>query len=442
MKNNLYKTKKKGQVMILTVLFFLAIGLIVVFAVSSTVVKDILNQRNLLYGKVSYYVSEAALEDTLYRFKNAMAVVSHAVPIDGRSAYITVTDIGNGQRTLSSLASTSNYYKRIEATITIATNVSFHYGIQSGNGGFTLANQSSITGDVYSEGSIIGSPNTIYGNVISTGATGFVAGIHATGTIYSHTIGSSSQAATVADQDAYYQVISANTTVTGISHPGSGDQATTSLPIPDSVITKWESIAASGTVISSSWCDTFISNVCTITSDRTIATTTFPFDLVVKGTGNGVTLTVSGPVWVKGSITVTSKGAMQMAPSLGSNNVPIIADNPLNSTSSSIINPQQGAVFNGSGSVGSYVFIISQNRSAETGGSTPAVEMVQGSSALVVYASHGLVSLKQSTDVVSITGYKVALENTAHISYDPNLLNVTFTSGVIQEYSLLSLGEI
>ena len=49
--------------------------------------------------------------------------------------------------------------------------VSFRFAIQSGNGGFTLQNSSSIVGNVYSGGPVIGTGNssgcgglTSYGN--------------------------------------------------------------------------------------------------------------------------------------------------------------------------------------------------------------------------------------------------------------------------------------
>ena len=73
--------------------------------------------------------------------------------------------------------------------------------------------------------------------------------------------------------------------------------------------------------------------------------------------------------------------------------------------------------------------MISQNNSAETGGSTNAISMGQGASALVGYASHGQITLSQSTNVKEITAYKIVLTNTASVTYDTGLSNTLFESG-------------
>ena len=94
-----------------------------------------------------------------------------------------------------------------------------------------MDNSSKVIGNVFSGGSVIGtSQNYIYGDVISSGANGLVYGIHATSSVYAHTIGDASES-TLIDKDAYYHTTKTNTTVSGTSFPNSPDQATTSLPI-------------------------------------------------------------------------------------------------------------------------------------------------------------------------------------------------------------------
>src|SRR6185295_15723259 len=112
---------------------------------------------------------------------------------------------------------------------------------------------------------------------------------------------------------------------------------------------------------------------------------------------------------VTGNITTQTGPTIRIDPALGSQNVAIIADNPSNQTGSGIITVGQSTIFLGSGSAGSFVFLISQNKSAEQGGSTVAISMAQGASALVAYASHGLLTLSQSVSVKEATGYKIAL---------------------------------
>src|SRR5680860_1368210 len=86
-------------------------------------------------------------------------------------------------------------------SLSVGEGASFSYGVQSGQGGFILENTSSITGNVYSAGSIIGSGNFIYGDAVSSGEAGLIDGIHTTGSAYAHTMQDS-----VVEKDAFYMV--------------------------------------------------------------------------------------------------------------------------------------------------------------------------------------------------------------------------------------------
>ncbi len=434
------KQKNKGSVVVMLALYFVAASVIIISGLSFTAFKDLRNIRSLYNGKVSYYVSEASFEDTIYRLKNAISVSNNTMAIDGRTAYTTVTDTYDGYTTILSVASTSDYYRKIQAVVTLATDVSFHYGIQSGNGGFTLANQSSIIGNVYSDGSVVGAGNYIYGDVISTGASGLVYGIHATSSVYAHKIGDASRTTTI-DGSAYYQTLT-NTTVTGAQHSGSTDQATTTLPIPDSLIAKWETDAATGGTMSSSSCDTYdvSSRLCTFSSSKNLGPIKIPFN--VKFKSNSAVITVNGPIWVTGNVYTETGSTIRMGTSLQNNNVAIIADDTTNRATSSTVTIGQTGSFLNNGYAGNYVFMVSQNNSAETGGSTAAISMQQGSSALVVYAGHGLISITQSSQILAAAAYKIALENSADVTYDTGLASLLFTTGSGASYGMVSWNEI
>ncbi len=441
------KKKNTGSVMIFTTLFFISISMILLSGLSYVSVKSIKNIRNTIIGKTNYYVAEAGMEDALYRLKNSFLIYPNTtLTIDANSASVNFIDTYDGYTTLSSVASTGGYYKSLQAKLTLSTNVSFKYGIEAGSGGITLSNSSYVTGTVHSNGtikSLSSSGSNVYGDIIGVGPNGNTFGIHATGSVWAHTIGSSTNYATQIDKNAYYQTIANNVTVTGTSYPGTADISTTSTPIPDALITKWEADATAGTTLTSSWCDTYSNGVCTIKDPKTIGASVIPFDLVIKSTGNTATiLTVSGPVWIKGNLTVQTSGGIKIASSLGDSNVPIIVDKTTDRLNSSTVTVQQGASFTGSGSVNSWVFIISQNNSAENGGSIVAFSMQQGSSALVVYAAHGLLSLSQSAQVVSASAYQVALEQTSNVIFDKNLANVLFSTGSNSAFSIVNWQQI
>ncbi len=382
------------------------------------------------------------MEDAIYRLKNGILIYPNTtLNIDGKSAGVSFVDMYDGYTTLSSVSSSSGYYKSLQAKLTLSTNVSFKYGVQAGSGGITLSNSSNITGTVYSEGIVQGAGNDIYGDMKLGGPNGAIFGIHATGTVWAHAVGSSTNGATIIDKDAYYQTIASNVTVTGARHASSTDLATSSFPIPDALITKWEADANAGTTLASSWCDTYSGGVCSIDDPRTIGASVIPFDLIIKSKGNTATvLTVSGPVWIKGNLTIQT--GIKIASSLGDTNVPIIVDKTTDRANSSTVTVQQGSSFSGSGTSKSWVFIISQNNSAETGGAVTAFSMQQGSSALVVYAAHGLLTLSQSAQIVSASAYKMTLANTSNVIFDTNLLSVLFSSGSGSAFSIVNWSQI
>ncbi|HET9641339.1 MAG TPA: hypothetical protein VFP46_00610 [Candidatus Paceibacterota bacterium] len=366
--------------------------------------------------------SEKLNENSLYMGETATALgpgsfTISVTPVDASNKRVTAT--GFVPDNVNPVA-----VRTIVATIGLSNNVvSFHYGVQAGEGGFSLQNSSSIIGNVYANGPVIGSSqNMIYGDVVSAGPSGLVYGIHATSSVFAHTIGKAGEA-TIIDKNAYYATSKVNTTVGGTSFPGSPDQSPAPLPITDAQVIDWENQAEAGGVIST--CNA--SGDYVITTSMTLGPKKILCNLLIKST-SGV-LTVAGPIWVVGNITAQTGPTIQMDPSLGSQNVAIIADNPNNTTGSGLVNVGQSTVFKGSGSPNSFVFLISQNNSAELGGTTAALTMGQGASALVAYASHGLAVLQQSVNLKEVTAFQINLTQSASVTYDRGLPNTVFESG-------------
>lgn len=420
---------RRGYILVLTLVFF-GIFFTVATAYLNFVTSSVRSARTAVASAQALSIAEGALDEAAYQLNQDSSYGGETdTPLGGGVFTITVSTIDPSTKRVTATGYVPNSQhpaaiKTIKATIGINnTVISFRYGIQSGNGGFTLDNTSTITGNVFSGGSVVGSnTNDIYGDVISSGASGLVYGVHATSSVYAHTIGGTSQA-TIIDKDAYYATTKTNTTVKGTSYPNSPDQATVALPISDTQISQWETDAAAGGTIGS--CDS--NGNYTINSSVSLGPKKIACNLIVKSS-SGV-LTVTGPLWIAGNITMQTGPTIKMDPSLGSTNVAIIADNASDTTGSGVITIGQSTVFQGSGSPGSFVFLISQNKSAESGGSAAAVNMSQGASALVAYASHGLVTLSQSVSVKEATGYKIALSQSANVVYDTGLPNAVFKAG-------------
>ena len=427
--------KPRGQVMLAVVIFFLAFSLALVLGFAEPVLRSTKSIGDVRFSIQAYYAAESLAGDLAYRYIVGKEAVSGETLTVTEATATSLIAVILGGIEITSIGTNTNFLRAAKISLELGDGIAFRFASQAGPGGFDLQNSSSITGNVFSEGPVKGTgSNMIYGDVVSSGATGHIYGIHSTSTVYAHTIGSASQPTTI-DRHAYYATTITNTTVNGTQYPGSSDQPVAALPISDAQISEWEDQAVAGGTITS--CDG--SGNYEITASVTLGPKKIECNLVIKG--NNVVLTITGPLWVTGNITTQTGPMIQIDPALGSQNVAIIADNPPDTSGSGIIDIQQNTEFQGSGSAGSFVFMISQNNSAESGGTTDAISLGQGASALVAYAAHGKITLSQSVSVKEVTAYKVVLQNTANVVYDTGLPTTLFDSGPSGGYTIVGWTE-
>ena len=257
--------------------------------------------------------------------------------------------------------------------------------------------------------------NAIWGDVVSAGPSGSVSLINASSTIFARSIDNS-----IAGKDAYFKNIS-NTTVLGTSYPNSTDQATSSLPISDELISQWEAEALAGGVITTP-CPYKITG----SSVVTLGPVKINCDLEVS---NSSTLYLAGMVWVKGDVTLSNTGTIAISPSISGKTAAIIADDPANRSSGSKINVSNSTTYLGSGA-NSYVMLLSQNNSAKNGGGTKAIEVQNSvSGKLLVYSPYGEILLQNSVSIKEVTAWRIRLKNSAQVIYETGLANLLFTSG-------------
>jgi hypothetical protein len=425
----MHKSFQGGYILLVETILFIAISVIVVVGVVNPLLSGYASTQSFVRSGQALLTADSALDEALYRLKNGKTMpASLNLSLASTTATINITTISGGQR-ITTVGQNRNYARNIQADVRSGTGISFHFGVQSGKGGFTLANSSQITGDVYSDGTISGAGNNIYGNAISASSTGLINNVHVTGSAYAHTITNST-----IDKDAYY-VTKTGTTVLGTSYPNSPDQGNAALPISDAQIAQWEADAAAGGIRNCSG---------TYTIQGTTTVTLGPEKITCNLNIRSSTVTINGPLWVTGNITVEQSSLVKISPSLGSQNVPIIADNPADRSGSSIIQAQNTTQFQGSGSAGSFVFLISQNNNAEGGGSTDAITVQSAAEALVVYAAHGKISLSQSVNLRQATAYKIAMANSAKVTYDTSLPNTLFAPGASSSanFDQIEWGEI
>lgn len=424
MKNKINLKYNKGQAMLITVMFFIFIFSSFLVAFSAPALIELGASRDLIDSKKSYFLAESAAEDIAYRIKNGeLYDINEVLNISGFYATTTVANLSGDEKEITSTANFLNSIRKVKINFITDNGVSFNYGVQAGDGGFNMENSSTISGNAYSNGPVSGqNSNLVKGDIVSAGAGGLISGIHATSSAYANSITNS-----IIDGSAYYSTNLINTTVSGNIYPGSADKPKASLPISQDIINAWEAAAASSTI--SSPCPYVINNSVSLGPVKISCN-------LVEIKSNAV-INLLGPVWVLGNIEIENNAILRVDPSLGKKSVVMIADNPLNRTTSSKIELENSAQFQNSGIEGSYIMMLSENNSAELGGGEKAITIENSVSGdVILYSNHGEVLLKNNVNLREVTAYRIHLQNTANVTYETGLANTVFKSGPGGGYSI------
>lgn len=403
------------MVLLTAAIFFLIISVTVVLTVSSPLLRNVRNASEFARSRGSFFTAQGLAEDVMYRIKTGKnAPTTITLTLNEYTAQATTTTVSGGREIVVS-GSFNNRYRNVKTHLTVGAGASFHYGIQSGEGGIVLENTSSVRGNVFSNGSVTGSgSNLIKGDVISGGPTGLIDSVHATSSAFAHTI----RNATI-DGDAHYDSIS-NTTVAGTLYPGSPDPATSTLPISDALIEEWKDAAEAGGVITTP-CPYKITNTVTIGPVK------INCDLEISGTN--FTVTLAGPLWVSGDIDIKNSPTIKVSSSISGQSVAVVADKESDRANGGQITLQNSATFEGTGS-NSYILFVSQNNSAESGGSEKAISVKNSANGdLLVYAGHGEIELQNNVDLKEVTAYRIRLKNSAEVIYESGMADLIFSSG-------------
>ncbi len=153
--------KNKGFAMLATAIVFALASVVIVFGLTTPIIKQILLSQDIWSAKQSYYLSEAGAEDVLYRLKSASftSYVGSMEPItlNGFGATTTLSGSLSGidGMTLTTLSNQSGYDKKIQTKVKQGSGVSFTYGVQVGTGGITFNSSGKILGNVFSGGNIV-----------------------------------------------------------------------------------------------------------------------------------------------------------------------------------------------------------------------------------------------------------------------------------------------
>lgn len=418
--------------MMMFVLFFAFTTSIMMFALNQSIFFDLSDYNRLLQSKQAFMTTESVVEDVVYRhvYETFSVGSPESLTLGSVTAYATTTyDSPNDVFEINGQSQLQNVVRKVEALLTIGAGSSFSYGLQAGTGGITLSNNSSIIGNVYANGPVVGAGSAqVKGNIVSAGPSGNVKTITATGTIYANTIDH-----ITAGKDAYYNTqvgTNAQNPVSGVRYTPAANQPIVGLPISTTTIQDWkDAITTNGTTILAT--DPLCSSgTYTINTSVTIGYLKVECNLDIKKTGSGITVTLNGPVWATGNISFTQGPTIRAAASLGRRSVQFIADKPTDRLNSSKIEVRNSTQFFGSGDYRSYVMLLSMNDSAKNGGAVKAIDVSQSANgSVLVYTNDGLVDIGNGISLKEVTGYKINVAQNSNVQYESGLASLLFTSG-------------
>lgn len=169
---SIFSFQKKGQAALIAVMFMMAIMLSAIFGVVLLSLKEARVAGENNKSRNSFFAAEAGIDDAVYRLKRGKNLSSsYAVSLNGATANINVTTVSGSEKKITSSGDASGANRALSTDLITGTDsVSFFYGVQVGDGGLDMSNNSQVNGNVYSNGNITGANGaTITGSATVAG---------------------------------------------------------------------------------------------------------------------------------------------------------------------------------------------------------------------------------------------------------------------------------
>ncbi|OGF04322.1 MAG: hypothetical protein A3H14_04230 [Candidatus Doudnabacteria bacterium RIFCSPLOWO2_12_FULL_49_8] len=448
MKN--YKLKiinsQHGQILLLVLVFMAVVTSIVVSLMGYAGLQIRAHRQSVARGQ-GINIAEAAVELAVWKLNNQANYSGEANTPYANGVYnIVITPLSATSKLIKIDSYTPNAtsptaHRTVQVTVTIGNaNVAFNYGVQAGNGGLSMDNNSTVVGNIYSNGNIIGSNGArITGTAIVAGATGKIDNIRVDTNAIGHflediEVGGNATSASLLRGDVDGDVVS--DTISSCSIDGNatfdsktscsidGTQTTPNpdnfqdpevmpFPISDEQIDAWESEAEAGGVISSY----SLSNG----ASASLGPKKINGNLTLS---NNVTLTLTGTIWVTGSITLSNGSIIKLASSYGNLSGVLLAGVD-ESSSAGLISFNNNSEAQGSGTAGSYILVLSKRNNTTAN----AIAISNNANSMILYAADGVVEVSNNAALKEITANKIHLSNGASVTYESGLASPLFSSG-------------
>lgn len=405
---------RPGQAVLVTLIFLLFASTALVASFASIALRETRAARLDMNGKQSYFLAEAGVEDVTWRIRTGRQYApSQTVTLDGIATTVTVTTLG-AQKTVRGDGNSASAMRRAQVTLQTGSSVAFAYGVQVGDLGLTMGNNSSIIGNIYSNGTIRGGGvgnTTITGTAVAAG-NNTLQDARINGDAYANVLQSCSIGGT-----AHY-VASITNCPSGATVHDPAVQPLGTFPIPQSQIDEWKADAASGGTLSGY----ILGN----NTSATLGPKKISGNLTI---GNNTTLTLTGTVWVTGAIRLGNGVTVQLHDATyGGLSGLLITD--------SAVDLGNTAVLKGTSQSGSYLMLLSNF------GPGDAIDLGNSASSAILYAPNGVIEIGNNLSLREATARGLTVGNNSSVTYESGLANVNFSSGPGGGWDLQSWHEV
>ena len=364
----------------------------------------------------TFYAAESGLNEALYRLIAYPGPGNYNFSLNGVSvtAKVSQNPLDPYQRLVEAEAKSDDDKIRIVDIIANTSSYAggFDYAVQGGTGGVVLENNSTIIGDVYSNGDVQGANGAVASGSVWVAASHSIDKVKIIKDAHAHQIEHSN-----IGKDAYYQIIDAATKASGTGcpnancHPGFPDPAERNFPLKESDIQKWKDEISAGTnPVSTSTPATcppshLVGFFC-VTDSMTLGNQKIDADFYI---GNGASLIITGNLWVSGKIILDNNGSIKIDPALKGGSAVIIADGT--------IDVNNNYTIEGSGNPSSFVLMVSENSGMDP--ASPAIFAANNSQAIIFAALHGMLKVKNNGSLNAALAEKLYLEQNSTVTFNP-----------------------
>jgi hypothetical protein len=432
MENLSFKKIKRnsGAAMLIFVVFFLFISLAIISGLVSPSVREFRNAAVNLNSKQSYFLAESGSEDAMYRILKSMTIgSSETITLGSNSETTAITSPTGYSKQITSLGNVSSFQRKTSLSLQAGAGVAFNYGLQSGTGGIKI-DSGTINGNIYANGNIDAKDGIITGTAVAAG-TGSTAG-RAGNNYYALKVGQNGAgdvwASNVVSASAagHMYCLTQGSYVNKPCDTSKGVPPLQPLPFTDQNITDWKNAAVvGGTITGATKCPGgYSGGNCTVDwHNATFGPGKITGNLTVNGGG---TLTLTGTIWVVGTVTINGDGKIQLPTSYGKNSETIVSDN--------LVDIEGGGSL-GSGNSSSYLFIVSTSASAN------AISVTGGAGAIAVDAQNGTVNIFGGATLDSAVGNSMIMSGGSTVTYNSGLASPSFSDGPAGSWIVGSWGE-